>query len=321
MVVFKLYVTVHNGDRSLHRCKGCGAIFSETFGTPMENLKSPISKVASALKIRSEGMGLRATGRVMDMDKNTISEWERRFADQKETLMLYAFCHQFVSLTFEGDELYTIVGKRTEPSDSSGWTAVIMERGSRFLVDQQCGQKNAELFTSVMSTVCQFIDQTKDLTFLSDGERRYGSTLFSLCAEALKTGMRGRPKMVLPKGVKVRVKNKGDQKHKRGRKRPKFQAPQEEHPDTDQNLPESEINANRLEGQNAATRRRNSAFRRRTNTYAKTEDALQRMLDVHLIIHNFVRPHWTTGVVPAVKLGIKKAPLRLEDILTMKKAA
>ncbi|MBF0322458.1 MAG: hypothetical protein HQL62_05870, partial [Magnetococcales bacterium] len=215
----------------------------------MENLKSPISKVASALKIRSEGMGLRATARVIGTHKNTISEWEQRFADQKKTLMLYAFCHQFVSLTFEGDELYTIVGKRTDPSESKGWTAVIMERGSRFLVDQKRGAKDADLFTAVMSTVCQFIDQTQDLTFLSDGERRYGNILFSLCAEALQTGTIGRPPKVLPKGVKVRVKNKGDQKHKRGPKRPKYQAPQREHPDTDQTLPDSEINANRLEGQ------------------------------------------------------------------------
>ncbi len=321
VVIFKLYVTIHNGDRILHQCGECRQIFSETRGTPMENLKSPISKVASALRIRSEGMGLRATGRVMGVHKNTISEWEQRFADQKETLMLYAFCHQFVSLTFEGDELYTIVGKRTDPPGSVGWTAVIMERGSRFLVDQQCGAKDAELFTSVMSTVCQFIDKTQDLTFLSDGERRYGNTLFSLCAEALRTGTPGCPPKVLPKGGKVRIKNKGDQKHKRGPKRPKFQAPQREHPETEQTLPESEINANRLEGQNAATRRRNSAFRRRTNTAAKSGDGLQRTLDVHPVINNFVRPHWTTGVVPAVKLGIMKAPLRLEDILTMKKAA
>ncbi|MEO5371595.1 MAG: hypothetical protein H7833_16115 [Magnetococcus sp. DMHC-1] len=196
-----------------------------------------------------------------------------------------------------------------------------MERGSRFLADQKCGAKDADLFTAVMGTVCQFIDQTQDLTYLSDGERRYGNILFSLCAEALQTGTTGRPPKVLPKGVKVRVKNKGDQKHKRGPKRPKYQAPQREYPDTDQTLPDSEINANRLEGQNAAIRRRNSAFRRRTNTYAKSEDGLQRTLDVHLVIHNFVRPHWTTGVVPAVMLGIRKAPLRLEDILTMKRAA
>lgn len=287
----------------------------------MEDLKSPISKVALAIRVRDEGMGLRAAGRIVGSHKNTISEWEKLFAGQKDTLMLYGLCYDFLRLTFEGDELYTIVGSRTDPSKSSGWTAVIMDRGSRFLVDQRCGKKDTNLFKSVMRSVCRFIRQTKDFSFFSDGERRYGQTLFDLCAEALRTGRRGRPRQVLPKGVKVRVKNKGSQKHKRGPKRPKYQVPQPEHPETMQDIHDHDIHANHLEGQNAATRRRNSAFRRSTNTYAKTTDGLQRTLDVHLINHNFVRPHWTTGEVPAVKLGLRKTPLSVEAILRMRKAA
>ena len=287
----------------------------------MANIKSPISKVAAALRLRSEGLGLRATGRVLQSNKHTISEWESKFADLKATLMLYAFCHEFVSLTFEGDELYTIVGKRTDPMDSEGWTAVIMERASRFIVDQRCGQKDAELFKSVMETVSQYVDQTGDLSFFSDGERRYGNMLFELCSVTLQTGKRGRPRKVLPQGVRVRVKNKGDQNHKRGPKRPKYQAPQKEHPGTNQDHPESEIHANHVEAQNAAVRRKNSTFRRRTNTYAKTKEGLQRTLDVHQVIHNFVRPHWTTGKVPAVLLGIVSKPFTLESILTLQKAA
>ncbi|MBF0174976.1 MAG: hypothetical protein HQL83_16280 [Magnetococcales bacterium] len=88
----------------------------------MEDLKSPISKVSLAIRMRDEGMGLRETGRVVGAHKNTIAEWEERFAGQKETLMLYGLCHEFLRLSFEGDELYTIVGKRTDPSQSSGWT-------------------------------------------------------------------------------------------------------------------------------------------------------------------------------------------------------
>jgi len=41
-------------------------------------------------------------------------------------------------------------------------------------------------------------------------------------------------------------------------------------------------------------------------------------LDVHQIIHNFVRTHWTTGVVPAVAMGIIAGALDLEDILTQR---
>ena len=94
-----------------------------------------------------------------------------------------------------------------------------------------------------MLTVCEYITQTDDLTFLSDGERRYGNTLFSICAEALRNGKPGRSSVVFPPGVKVRVKNKGDQKHKRGRKYLKCQAPVKVHPETKQYLPESDIHA------------------------------------------------------------------------------
>ena len=105
-----VYETKHNGSRQLFRCQGCAAIFSETRGTPMEQIKSPLSKVAGVLRVRSEGLGLRATARVFGMHKNTVSRWEKRFAEQKAPLMLYAVCHEFISLTFEGDELYTVVG-------------------------------------------------------------------------------------------------------------------------------------------------------------------------------------------------------------------
>jgi len=312
----QIYNTIHNGPRHLLECGKCGAVFGETSGTPMAHLKTPLSKVAGVLRVRSEGMGQRAAARVFGMHKDTVKEWEQRFAAQKGPLMLYAVCHEFISLTFEGDELYTITGKRCEPSESEGWTAVVMERASRFIVEQRCGPKDAEMFRAVMSTVAGYIEQSGDVTFLSDGERRYGNTLFELCAEALRGGGRGRPPRTLPPRVRVRLKNKGSQKSKRGRKRPKYEAPHREHPETEDTLNEADIHANYTEAQNAALRRRNSAFRRRTNTYAKSREGLQRTLDVHLIIHNFVRRHWTTQEVPAVSLGVIAGALRLEEILT-----
>jgi len=315
------YETVHNGIRSLHACAACGEVFSETAGTPMHGIKTPISQVAAALRLRGEGVGLRATARLLGAHKNTIAEWEGRFGGMKPTLMLYGLCHTFIRLTFEGDEVYTVVGQRVAPADSTGWTAIILERASRFLLEQQCGRKDAALFKKVMQSVATYVRHTQDTTFLSDGERRYGNALFELCVQTVRTGKRGRPRQTLPKGCRVRLKNKGDQRHRRGSQRPKYQAPQPEHPDTSPAFPEAAIHANHLEGHNAALRRRNSAFRRRTNTYAKNADALQRTLDVHLLQHNFVRPHWTTGEVPAVRLGIMAAPLRLEEILMMQKAA
>src|SRR5215203_1022393 len=89
----------------------------------------------------------------------------------------------------------------------------------------------SHMFTKAMRLLCQVIEHTDDLTLLTDGERRYGGLLFALCSPARRNGTRGRPKKTLPNGVKVRLKHKGAQRHRRGPKRPKYQAPYPEHPD------------------------------------------------------------------------------------------
>ena len=126
-------------------------------------------------------------------------------------------------------------------------------------------------------------------------------------------GTAGAPKKTLPKGVRVRLKNKGSQAHKRGPKRKKYQAPCAEHPDTVKYIADKDIQANRLEGTNAGTRRCYSPFRRRTNTYAKSVEGLQRVLDCQWVYLNFSRRHFTTKIVPAVGLGYSiKALLGLQ---------
>ena len=239
----------------------------------------------------------------------------------KKTLLLFALTHQFLQQFIEGDELYTRVKKNVAPDKSQGWTMVLMDRATRFLWDMHCGRKDRKMFKKAMSLLCQVIEQTGDLTLLTDGERRYGSLLFELCSEALRTGKRGRPKKTLPKGVKVRLKNKGSQRHKRGRKRPKYQAPYPEHPDTVQLVATTEIHANHLEAFHTSLRRRCATYRRQTNMYAKNTGRLQERLDVYWIVHNFVRVHFTTRQVPAVALGILDHGFALHELFLIQKAA
>ena len=117
----------------------------------------------------------------------------------------------------------------------------------------------------------------------------------------------------------MRIKNKGGQRHKKGRKRPTYQAPIKEHPDTPQTLQMEDIHANHLEAFNSALRRLLSCYRRRTNTYAKHQEALQRRLDGYWVLHNFVRPHFTTQKVPAVALGILNKGLSFEPLFTIQR--
>jgi hypothetical protein len=178
---------------------------------------------------------------------------------------LFALTHPFLQQIIEGDELYTRVKKNVAPDASQGWTIVLMDRATRLLWDLQWGRKDRKVFKSARRLLCQVIEPTGDLTRLTEGERRYGNLLFELCSEALRTGKRGRPRKTLPKGVKVRLKHKGAQRHKRGRKRPKYQAPYPEHPDTVQPVATAEMHANHLEAFHTSLRRRCATDRRQTN--------------------------------------------------------
>ena len=313
--------TIQSGEqRELYQCNDCHAYFSETKNTPLAKLRRPLSFIVVVLEAINEGMGINAACRTFHVGKNSIERWLKRLADLKGTLLLYALCHQFLEQQVEGDELYTKVHHNKPPAESEGWTIVLMNRATRFIWELRCGERERELFEAAIQLLSQVIEQTGDLTLLTDGERRYGNLLLEICQEVLRTGKPGRPRKTLPKGVKVRIENKGSRAHERGRKRPKYQTPWNEHPDTEQNVADSDVHANHTEGFNSSLRRKVSCYRRKTNTYAKERSALQTRLDVYWILHNFVRPHFTTKQVPAVALGILETGLSLSGIFRIQYA-
>lgn len=188
------YQTSQNGQRRLCMCRACGATFSETKYSPIAGLQKPISLVAQVLRTRLGGMGFNEAARAFAVARGTLREWERKFAALMQPLLLYALAHKFLSQVVEGDELYTKVGQNHPPEDSLGWTVVLMERASRFIWLQECGRRDRQLFKKAIKRLAKLIEQTKDLTLVTDGERRYGNILFEICSELVKTGKPGRPK-------------------------------------------------------------------------------------------------------------------------------
>ncbi len=67
-----------------YRCKDCNKCFNERTGTPMSRLRTDSKIVSYAITARTEGMGIRATGRTFGKAHSTISRWEERFAAKVE---------------------------------------------------------------------------------------------------------------------------------------------------------------------------------------------------------------------------------------------
>jgi transposase-like protein len=314
------YATQHHGRRILYKCANCPTYFSETKNTFMAGLKTPVSVIWQVVKARTEGMGLNAAARTFAKAKNTSLAWERKFRDLHQVLFLYALVHEFLALVIEGDEAYTKVQKNVPPDQSSGWTILLMDRASRFIWELDCGKKERKLFRQAITSLDKIARQTYDLSLFTDGERRYGNLLFEICHELVHNGKPGRPKKTFKKGVHVRLKNKGAQAHKKGRKRPKYQSPWREHRATARPIAEPDIHANHAEAFFSALRRKCATFRRKTNMYAKSTKGLQRLLRVYWVVPNFLRVHFTTREVPAVALGILERQLSVQEIFQIQMA-
>jgi transposase-like protein len=116
----KSYPVKAGGVRQLYYCSECKGYFSETHNTPLANLKTPLSRIIEILQALNEGLGVNAVCRVFGVSKSSLYRWQQRLSDLKPTLVLYALCHQFLTLVVEGDELYTKVKKTFPPRTRRG---------------------------------------------------------------------------------------------------------------------------------------------------------------------------------------------------------
>ena len=98
-------------ERTIYHCQVCDHYFSETQNTPLADLKTPISRISQVLNAVNDGMSIKATCRTFQVGKQTIKRWLQRLGDLRETLLLYALCHQFIQLLVEGENCTPKSGK------------------------------------------------------------------------------------------------------------------------------------------------------------------------------------------------------------------
>jgi hypothetical protein len=151
-------------------CQDCGTSFSETKNTFLAGIKKPVSTIWSVMDARTEGLSFNAACRVFHIAKNTLLSWERKFNGLYHTLFVYSMVHAYIEMIIEGDEFYTKVNKNVPPEESEGWTIVLMDRATRFIWEISCGRKDRSLFKKAIKTLAQLVEQTDDITLLTDGE-------------------------------------------------------------------------------------------------------------------------------------------------------
>jgi hypothetical protein len=129
--------------RQFH-CLGCHGFFPEHHGTILHGKQAAGELIVRVLACLAEGLGIRATARVFEVDANTVLHWLVEAAEQLRAFSAYFLCDLHVR-QLQLDELYAVLRevkagalsddeaiKRLERSPSWVWTA--MDPDSKLLL-------------------------------------------------------------------------------------------------------------------------------------------------------------------------------------------
>ena len=109
---------VRNGTlsgRQRYHCRGCGAWFGQTHGTPLYRLRTPPAEIGRALLVVMRRGSLRAAEEVTGHKYETIGHW-LRLAARHAAALEDALVRDLELSAVEVDEFWSFVRRRTSTS-------------------------------------------------------------------------------------------------------------------------------------------------------------------------------------------------------------
>ena len=103
------------GGRQRYHCRGCGAWFGETHGTPLYRLRTPPAEIGRALLVVMRRGSLRAAEEVTGHKYETIGQW-LKLAARHAAALEDALVRDLRVSTVEVDEFWSFVRRRTSRS-------------------------------------------------------------------------------------------------------------------------------------------------------------------------------------------------------------
>ena len=93
------------------RCQDCGEVVSATTGTAYAGIRTPASTYVRGATALAEGLSLRATGRLVEGDKDTVNHWLPILGHHCQGVMNYFFRNLHLH-ECQLDELWTFIYKK-----------------------------------------------------------------------------------------------------------------------------------------------------------------------------------------------------------------
>jgi len=287
-------------------CRGCGGSVALSYATAYYGLESELAIFETAVRALAEGNSIRATGRILQIDKDTVCDWLNRAALHCRSVVLY-FWSQLHVTECQLDELWGFVHTKEAHlpcakiycetyGDAWVWLAFapVWRLVLAFVVGKRT-QENADLL----------LDRVKDVSdehipfFTSDQLPEYDDALlhtYGVWVQPKRKGARGRcplPRLVptadllYAQVVKVREHGRVTQV----KTKVIFGKPEAIAEQLANSSVSDAINTSFVERDNLTQRQSNRRLTRRTNGFSKEIIWFEKQLWLSMAYYHFVLPH------------------------------
>ena len=170
-------------------CVVCRGSFLETLGTLLHGKRAPVDLIVRVIACLAEGLGIRGTARVFEVDANTVLQWLVEAAEQLRAFSEH-FLHDVRVQQVQLDELFALLGavKAGAVSETEAierlercprWVWVAMDPESKLLLAIDVGHRTLAMAQRVVHQVAQVLAPDCAPLFLTDGFREYMTALLT----------------------------------------------------------------------------------------------------------------------------------------------
>ena len=164
-------------------CTVCQRYFMETTGTIFFGKQVLPETIWRAIKALAEGLGLRATARVFDVDPNTVETWLCQAAKHMEAVSRYPI-HDLHLTQVQIDELWALlgirdVGENQEKRKGKRWVWAGTDPVSKLWLATVVGDRSQEYAQLLIHAIRQLLAPGCVPVFLSDQWSAYASALLT----------------------------------------------------------------------------------------------------------------------------------------------
>jgi transposase-like protein len=189
-------IRVHSQAEQRYRCRTCGQTFAATKGTPFYRLHTAVDLVTIVLTLLCHGCPIQAIVAAFGLDERTVAAWLTRAGRHGQQVHEHVVQQGQVDVQHvQADELWVkLVGRRV-------WMAMAMAVPSRLWLGGVISpHRDLPLITTLVQLV-RACAHSLALLVCVDGLASYVTAFRRVFRHPVRTGHRGRPRLVLEQGL------------------------------------------------------------------------------------------------------------------------